>query len=90
MEKKDLPLLQQEEIVRLQPRGLLTIPKKFRQGFGFTEDSFIRIKPEKGRLILEPVCVLPYPVRSYSDADLEDYFELDEKETKRIKSKGLL
>ena len=80
----------QEELVKIQPKGLLTIPKKLREEVGFTEGAFARVKGEKGRLIIEPVRTLPYQVRSYSDSDLKEFFAEDERETKLLKKKGLL
>lgn len=83
-------LYSQDELVKIQPKGLLTIPKKLREELGFREGDFARIKKEKGRLIIEPVRTLPYQVRSYSEADLREFFAEDERETKRLKQKGLL
>ena len=80
----------QEEILKLQPRGVLTIPKKFRQMLGLEENKLIRIKKDKWRLVIEPVRTLPYPVRSYTEEDLKEFFEFDAKETKKLKKKGLL
>ena len=80
----------QEEIIKLQPRGVLTIPKKFRQNIGFKENSFVRIKKKKWQLVIEPVRILPYPVRSYKQKELEKFFKLDKQESKKLKKKGLL
>lgn len=68
-------------------RGILTIPKKFRKSLGLEENSLIRIKKDKWRLVVEPVRTLPYPVRRYTDEDLEEFFKLDAKETKNLKKK---
>lgn len=78
-----------EEIVKIQPKGVFTIPKKFRTGL-FEENSLARVRKEKGRLILEPVRTLPYPVRSYTDEEVKEFLELDAKESKTLKSQGLL
>jgi hypothetical protein len=48
------------------------------------------MKKEKGRLIVEAVRTLSYPVRAYKDKELKGFFDLDEKETKKLKAKGLL
>ena len=81
--------LPREEIVKIQPKGLFTIPKKFRTGL-FEENGLARVRKEKGRLILEPVRTLPYPVRSYSDEEIKEFVDLDAYETKELKAKGLL
>lgn len=80
----------QEELVKLQSKGLITIPKRFREEFAFEDNSIVRIKKDKGRLILEPVRTLPYPVRSYSKREIKEFLKLDAYETKELKRKKLL
>lgn len=80
----------QEELVKIQPKGLLTIPKQLREELGFIEGDFARIKEEKGRLVIEPVRTLSYQVRSYSDSDLKEFFAEDRRETELLKKKDLL
>lgn len=78
----------QEEIVRIQPKGLITIPKYLRVKLGFDLSKLARIKSEKGRLIIEPVRTISYPVRSYSDKELKEFLEEDEKEAKELRKAG--
>ncbi|MEK7633683.1 MAG: AbrB/MazE/SpoVT family DNA-binding domain-containing protein [Patescibacteria group bacterium] len=80
----------QEELVKLQPKGLITIPKKFREEFGFEENGLVRIKKDKDKLTIEPVRTLPYKVRSYTDKEIEEFFKLDDEETKELKRKKLV
>lgn len=80
----------QEELVKLQPKGLLTIPKKFRTQIGLKENSILKIKQDKNRLILEPVYVLEYPVRRYTKEEIGEFLALDERETKLLKKKKML
>ncbi|OGC56611.1 hypothetical protein A3H26_01825 [candidate division WWE3 bacterium RIFCSPLOWO2_12_FULL_36_10] len=75
----------QDEIIKLQPRGLLTIPKKFRKSLGLEENSLLRIRKDRWRLVIEPVRTISYSVRSYTDKDLSDFFEFDEEQTKSLK-----
>ena len=56
---------------------------------GFEESQLARIKSEKGRLIIEPVKTIPYQVRSYSDKEIKEFLEEDEKETKELKKLDL-
>lgn len=79
-----------EEIVKIQPKGLLTIPKEFRLELGLEENTLARLKKEKGRLIIEPVRLLPYSVRRYTDEEIEGFLALDAKETKELKKNGIL
>lgn len=85
-----MPQILQEEFITLQPKGVFTIPKKFRKILGFTDRSVIRVKPEKGRLIIESVRILPYPVRTYSEKEVAEFIDLDKKQTKELKRKGIL
>lgn len=78
-----------EDIIKLQPKGVLTVPKKMREGL-FDDMGIAKISRVGAKLIIEPIRTLSYPVRSYTDSDLKDFFELDEKETKELKTKGLV
>lgn len=79
-----------ETMIKIQSKGVLTIPKKLRQALGLEEDSLARLIAKKGRLIIEPVRTLPYPVRSYTDQEVNEFLDLDSQETKQLKKEGLL
>lgn len=79
-----------EEIVKMQHKGLLTIPKRIRENLGFEEDGLVRVRQERGRVVLEPVRILDYPVRSYSKEEIDGFLAFDRKETKTLKKKGLI
>ncbi|TSC88148.1 MAG: Uncharacterized protein G01um101416_171 [Microgenomates group bacterium Gr01-1014_16] len=78
-----------EEIVKMQPRGLLTIPRRLRDE-KFGANSFVKVKRVGRGLMLEPVTVLGYSVRRYTDAEVGEFFELDKKESNMLKKRGLL
>lgn len=78
-----------EEIIKFQSKGVITIPRGLRNGL-FEEKSLARIKRERGRLIIEPVYTLPYPVRSYSAGEIKDFLNFDKEEAAKLKNKGLL
>lgn len=78
-----------EEIVKLQPKWLLTLPSTLRQGL-FEDKGYVRVIKNKGRLILEPVRMLTYPVRSYTDEEVNEFFNLDDQESKQLKAKKLI
>ena len=79
-----------EEIVRLQQKGLITIPKKFRLELNIEENDFLRLRKEKGKIILEPIRTLSYPVRSYSIKEINEFIAFDAKETNELKKKKIL
>lgn len=83
-------MIQTEEIVKIQPKGLVTIPKRFRQTLGFAENGLARVKQDRGRLVLEPVRTLAYPVRSYTKDEISEFLRLDLEETRKLKKRGLL
>jgi len=85
-----MSLMDQSQIIKILPKGLITIPKRFRQSLGLEENGLARVKQNAGRLIVEPVRTLPYPVRSYTDAEIDEFLELDNKESQELKKKGLL
>lgn len=79
-----------EDIIKILSKGVVTIPKKLRQEIGLEENSLARIKKDKGRLVIEPIRTLAFPVRSYTTEEINEFLELDRKETKTLKGKGLL
>lgn len=85
-----MPQIISEQLVRIQPKGLITLPKKFRDTLGLQENQLARIKKIKGQLIIEPVRVLPYSVRRYSNQEIIEFLNLDKQEAKQLKKKGLL
>lgn len=80
----------QEKLVKIQNKGLITIPKSLRDYLKLKTNSLVRMRKNKGSIIIEPVRTLPYPIRSYTDSELDSFFKLDEKESKKLKKEGLL
>lgn len=76
-------------IAQLQSRGTLTIPIAFRRGWDLT-DGLVRITKKQTNLIIEPVRVLPYPVRNYTKTEIEEFIAEDAQETKELKKKGFV
>lgn len=79
-----------EDIIKMQPKGLITIPKKLRKSVGLTERSLLRIKADNGKITLEPVRTLPYPVRSYTDEELVEFVAFDEEQGNELRRKGII
>ena len=79
-----------DEIIKIQPKGVITIPKKIRDSLGLSDNDVIRIKREKGKITIEPIRTLPYPVRSYTDRELDEFFAEDELETKELRKLKLI
>ena len=64
-------------LVKILPKGLITIPKKLRQDIGLEENGLARIKKEGKRLILEPVDIISYPLREYSASEIKQFIKED-------------
>lgn len=79
-----------DQLIKIQPKGVMTIPKKFREALGISDNSVVRIKKDKGRLTIEPVRTLLYPVRSYTDTEIDEFLTLDMSETKKLKKRKLI
>jgi bifunctional DNA-binding transcriptional regulator/antitoxin component of YhaV-PrlF toxin-antitoxin module len=81
--------MQDQVIAQLQPRGYLTIPAAFRRDWNLT-DGLVRITKNRSQLIVEPVRVLPYSVRSYTAAEVKEFLNEDAQETQELKAKRLI
>ncbi|MEK9200400.1 MAG: hypothetical protein AAB909_00330 [Patescibacteria group bacterium] len=77
------------EIVKIQPRRVVTIPSKL-AGDGFEEGNFVRVRKVDGRLIFEPVTMPRYSVRRYTDKEVDEFFALDDQQTIELRKKGVL
>lgn len=49
-----------EAIVRMQPKGVITIPKKIRDAVGLKEGMYLRMTADGRRITLEPIRIVPY------------------------------
>ncbi len=68
-----------------QPKGQITLPKKLRDKYGIKPGVPVKISDAKGAILVEPVRILPYPVRQYTTSEVGEFLKLDEEETKKIK-----
>lgn len=49
-----------EAIVKMQPKGVITIPKKIRDAAGLKEGMYLRLTADHRRITLEPIRIVPY------------------------------
>jgi len=66
-----------EDIIKLQPKGLITIPKKLRTLTGLQESAMVRVRAENQRIIIEPVQITPFPTHSYTDKEINEFQRTD-------------
>lgn len=67
----------QEEWLKVLGKGMVTIPKKWREEMDITEGDIIKAKREGNKLIIEPQQA-PASYRVYSDKEIEEFLTHDE------------
>lgn len=65
----------QQEWVKILAKGMITIPKSFREELALREGEVARIKKVGRRLVIEPRDTADYEV--YSDKELKDMLKND-------------
>lgn len=78
--------LPEEEWVKVLTKGLITIPKSFREQLNIKEGEVARIRKVGWRLVIEPREIADYEV--YSDDELKTMLKEDELPVKMTKKVG--
>ncbi|EKE05040.1 MAG: hypothetical protein ACD_19C00426G0062 [uncultured bacterium] len=79
----------EDQIVQLQSRWVFTLPRNLREDF-FDENRLAKISRVGRKIVIEPLTTLPYSVRRYADSEVDDFFDLDDEESKELKTKGII
>ncbi|MCJ7739915.1 AbrB/MazE/SpoVT family DNA-binding domain-containing protein [Candidatus Microgenomates bacterium] len=66
----------QEEWLRVLTKGMITIPKSWRDEFGFKEGEMIKARKLADKIIIDPVSG-PVPYRIYSSTELQQFINDD-------------
>ena len=66
----------QEEWLRVLTKGMVTIPKAWREDLGFEKGKMIKAKKFANKIIIEPV-EKPVPYRIYSQKELNQFIKDD-------------
>lgn len=64
-------------IVRARKKGQITLPKLVRERVGIEPDTPLGIAVSRGKVILEPLAIAPYPTRRYTRKQLEQFVRDD-------------
>jgi len=78
-------LIIQEEWLRVLTKGMITIPKSWREEFGFKEGDVIMAKKTASRIIIEPADK-PAPYRVYNQKELKQFLK-DDRLAKKLADK---
>lgn len=73
-------------VVQIGPKGTFTLPKSLRTLTNLDDGAFVKASVNMGKIILEPARVISYPVRQYTDEDIESFLEEDKKLDPKIAS----
>ena len=60
-----------DHLVQLSPRGRLTLPASLRRSLGLRVGDAFRVRLDDGRLVLEPVEVVP--IELYEDERISEF-----------------
>ena len=66
----------QEEWLRVLTKGMVTIPKAWREELGIKEGKIIKAKKIANKIIIEPI-EKPVPYRIYSQDELNQFIKDD-------------
>jgi len=65
---------------QIQTKGVITIPATIRKKLGLDQSDLLKVTADSGKIIMEPVRVLPYPTRKYSGGEVDDFLASDKDE----------
>lgn len=70
-----LGTIQQPYIIKIPPRGNITIPKELRDKAGLQEGDYAELSFDNGAVTMKPRYF--YPLREYTNKDIERFVEQD-------------
>ena len=81
-----LTQISNDTIVQIGPKGTFTLPKPLRSLSNLGEGSFVKATFSFGKIILEPARLISYPVRQYTDQEIDEFLQEDKKLSPKIVS----
>lgn len=69
--------MNQEEWLKILGKGMVTLPKKWRDELGIESGDIVKAKKEGDRVIIEAQRSTQVPYRVYSDNEIEDFLKED-------------
>ncbi|MEK9147252.1 MAG: AbrB/MazE/SpoVT family DNA-binding domain-containing protein [Patescibacteria group bacterium] len=67
----------QEAWLRILGKGMVTLPKKWREELGVTTGDIIKAKKEGTKVVIETQQVQSVPYRIYTDSEIDDFLKED-------------
>lgn len=75
-----------DTIVQIGPKGTFTLPKPLRTLANLPDGSFLKARIDLGRIILEPARMISYPIRQYTDEEIDEFLQEDKKLDPKVSS----
>lgn len=83
-----------QELLRVLGKGMVTIPKKWREELGIETGDIVKAKKEGKRVVIEaPKQSIKAPYRVYSDIEIDEFLKEDELPAnfaKKVQNESLL
>lgn len=67
----------QEEWLKVLTKGMVTLPKKWREELGIVSGDIVKAKKEGNRVVIEPRRGREAPYRTYTDREIDDFLKAD-------------
>ena len=80
----------QEEWIKVLEKGMVTLPKKWREELKISAGDNIKVKKEGKRIIIESSKIRLAPYRIYTDTEIDEFLEEDkipDNLSKKVKNK---
>lgn len=62
----------------VREKGQITLPKPVRDRVGIEKDTPLGIAVSRGKVVLEPLAINPYPIREYTKTQIEQFIKEDQ------------
>lgn len=69
----------QGEWLKILGKGMVTLPKKWREELGISSGDIVRAKKYGNRVVIEPQKNKLAPYRVYSDSEIDEFLKEDAK-----------
>ncbi|MBI2594325.1 AbrB/MazE/SpoVT family DNA-binding domain-containing protein [Candidatus Curtissbacteria bacterium] len=69
--------INQEEWLKILGKGMITLPKKWRDELGIESGDIVKAKKEGDRVVIEPQDAQSAPYRIYTDAEIDEFLKED-------------
>ncbi|KKP81186.1 MAG: hypothetical protein UR81_C0005G0009 [Candidatus Levybacteria bacterium GW2011_GWB1_35_5] len=82
--------INQEEWLKILGKGMITLPKKWRDELGIESGNMVKAKKEGDKVIIQAQKSASVPYRVYSDAEIEEFLgedKIDETLVEKLKMK---